>query len=246
MNAKFLLRVVTPAVFGLACSGIVQAAPVDITTLPGYQVVTTSALNFSDGGWAGWSVTGKQVLGASIISGGDSISDFSVFKPVGPGTVTPFNYTYGANEYGFLFRDRVDGVGNSGVQIELYFADPLAGYTITQSSTLNYSGTGWGGWSAPSGDVVSGGGFAFSNTGASAGSSQFADGGSSWPHYTFGANEQGWVVQNGGTASSANVYVISFDAPTVTPIPEPEIYAMMGLGLGLLGWVGRRRKQQAA
>lgn len=32
----------------------------------------------------------------------------------------------------------------------------------------------------------------------------------------------------------------------VTPIPEPEIYAMMGLGLGLLGWVGRRRKQQAA
>lgn len=29
-------------------------------------------------------------------------------------------------------------------------------------------------------------------------------------------------------------------------IPEPEIYAMMGLGLGLMGWVGRRRKQQAA
>lgn len=32
----------------------------------------------------------------------------------------------------------------------------------------------------------------------------------------------------------------------VTPVPEPEIYAMMGLGLGLLGWVGRRRKLQAA
>ena len=29
-------------------------------------------------------------------------------------------------------------------------------------------------------------------------------------------------------------------------IPEPEIYAMMGLGLGLIGWVGRRRKQLAA
>jgi hypothetical protein len=28
-------------------------------------------------------------------------------------------------------------------------------------------------------------------------------------------------------------------------VPEPEIYAMMGLGLGLLGWVGRRRKPQA-
>lgn len=31
-----------------------------------------------------------------------------------------------------------------------------------------------------------------------------------------------------------------------TPVPEPEIYAMMGLGLGLMGWVGRRRRQQRA
>gem|GEM_PF-2635134 len=26
-----------------------------------------------------------------------------------------------------------------------------------------------------------------------------------------------------------------------TPVPEPEIYAMMAAGLGLMGWVGRRR-----
>lgn len=31
---------------------------------------------------------------------------------------------------------------------------------------------------------------------------------------------------------------------TVTPVPEPEIYAMMGLGLGLIGWAGRRKKLQ--
>jgi hypothetical protein len=30
------------------------------------------------------------------------------------------------------------------------------------------------------------------------------------------------------------------------PIPEPEIYAMLGIGFGLLGWVGRRKKLQAA
>lgn len=29
---------------------------------------------------------------------------------------------------------------------------------------------------------------------------------------------------------------------TIPPIPEPEIYAMMGVGLGLLGWIGRRKK----
>jgi len=37
-----------------------------------------------------------------------------------------------------------------------------------------------------------------------------------------------------------------YDNLVFNPIPEPEIYAMMGLGLGVLGWVGRRRKQQAA
>jgi len=31
-----------------------------------------------------------------------------------------------------------------------------------------------------------------------------------------------------------------------TPVPEPEIYAMMGLGLGLMGFVARRRKQNGA
>ena len=32
----------------------------------------------------------------------------------------------------------------------------------------------------------------------------------------------------------------------VAAIPEPEIYAMMASGLGLMGWVARRRKQKAA
>jgi hypothetical protein len=33
---------------------------------------------------------------------------------------------------------------------------------------------------------------------------------------------------------------------TVAAIPEPEIYAMLGVGLGLMGWVGRMKKLQAA
>ena len=45
-----------------------------------------------------------------------------------------------------------------------------------------------------------------------------------------------------GYNHSAWVHVEAVTAP----IPEPEIYAMMGMGLGLLGWVGRRRKLQAA
>ncbi len=32
----------------------------------------------------------------------------------------------------------------------------------------------------------------------------------------------------------------------ITPIPEPEIYAMMAVGLGLMGWVARRKKLKEA
>jgi len=56
-------------------------------------------------------------------------------------------------------------------------------------------------------------------------------------------------IQRLNTAS-AGVYGQGSDSikvtTSVTPIPEPEIYAMLGVGLGLMGWVGRRRKQQAA
>lgn len=48
--------------------------------------------------------------------------------------------------------------------------------------------------------------------------------------------------------------IVAYDAPvvvgtwdvTVTAVPEPETYAMLLAGLGLLGFVARRRKQQEA
>ncbi len=40
--------------------------------------------------------------------------------------------------------------------------------------------------------------------------------------------------------------VESLGAPTVSAVPEPETYAMMLAGLGLLGFAARRRKQNSA
>jgi len=234
---RFMILACVAAVLGLASAA--AHAAVDYTTLPGYGSVQSNVFNFNgSGGWAGWSVpNGKVILDASIISSGDAISDFSVFRPARPGEVFP-HYTYGANEYGFVLQD--NGLGaNNGVQIELHYADPMGGYTITESSTLYYSDTGWGGWSAPSGQVVSGGGYQFENSGAYPQRSEIAEEGSVWPHYTFGSNEQGWVVQSGDVGGPANVYVISFDA-----IPEPATVAIWSLlaaaGIGLVSH--RRRK----
>jgi PEP-CTERM motif len=66
--------------------------------------------------------------------------------------------------------------------------------------------------------------------------------GSQFPGQFFGNGPQvasdGWIYSGGnGTGDS-----LTFTAA----IPEPEIYAMMLTGLGVLGFVARRKKRQAA
>ena len=50
-------------------------------------------------------------------------------------------------------------------------------------------------------------------------------------------------IDSSGNTSIDNIIAVSSVA---APVPEPEIYAMLGAGLGLMGWVARRRKQRAA
>lgn len=48
------------------------------------------------------------------------------------------------------------------------------------------------------------------------------------------------------TIQFSDSYTVIVERVITTPVPEPEIYAMMGLGLGLLGFVARRRKLKLA
>lgn len=48
----------------------------------------------------------------------------------------------------------------------------------------------------------------------------------------------------GRTAANSGVYTLS-SAATAVPVPEPETYAMLLAGLGVVGFVARRRKEQA-
>lgn len=51
-----------------------------------------------------------------------------------------------------------------------------------------------------------------------------------------------WVQETGGPVSYGFDFVIS----SVTPIPEPDIYALLFAGLGLVTSVARRRRTAAA
>ena len=51
------------------------------------------------------------------------------------------------------------------------------------------------------------------------------------------------VAQNGGNPTGLRV---EFTASNVTPVPEPETYAMLLAGLGLMGVISRRRAKRNA
>jgi hypothetical protein len=240
-----IIKVTAAATLLVLGSTAAQASTMlDITTLPGYGVATSASFNFNAaGGWAGWSVpVGKVVLGAKIISSGDTFSDFAVFRPAAPLEAFP-HYTFGANEYGWVMQAK-SGQANNGVQMELYYADLMPGYTISQSSQFNYNGAGgFGGWSAPAGNVVTGGGYQFVNAYSSALQSTIGLENSVWPHYTFGAAEQGWVVQGAANnlPNPGKVYVVS-----INTVPEPSTIALIAMALLSMFGLGMMRRRAEA
>jgi hypothetical protein len=176
--------------------------------ITGYEVVTSPALGFGDGGYGGWSCpAGKVVLGGGF----ESTGPVAVSAPGLPGVAWP-HYTFGAAEYGWVVRDAPDGAGNT-ITIYSICADAPPGYSVVNSPALGFGDGGYGGWSCPVGDVVYGGGF--DSTGPVAVSAPGLPG-VAWPHYTFGASEYGWVIRDDpdGSGNTATVYAICGDEPT--------------------------------
>lgn len=59
---------------------------------------------------------------------------------------------------------------------------------------------------------------------------------------SFAATRGTWNFSGNPVGNLAFVFSAGTSAPVVPAIPEPEIYAMMGVGLALLGWVGRKKR----
>jgi hypothetical protein len=198
--------------------------------LTDYGVVTSgSVLNYADGGWAGWSVpAGNVVLGGGFaLTGGPA----AVSAPGTPGSAWP-HYTFGASEYGWVVRDDPDGASSPGSTVYAVHADLPAGYEIVTSPALPFSDSGYGGWSCPAGKVVLGGGFyATDRVAVSAPGTP----GSVWPHYTFGADEYGWVIRDAqdGAGNTITVYAICAD-----PVSGYEVVTSAPLNYSDGGWAG--------
>jgi predicted ribosomally synthesized peptide with SipW-like signal peptide len=97
--------------------------------------------------------------------------------------------------------------------------NPVADTITIYSSPLNYSGTGWGGWSCtnPAYPKVVGGGVSSPTTGVSLLNSLAWKPGASVGAYTYpltpwgysyASGEEGWIVQNNGTTPPLTLYVV--------------------------------------
>jgi len=172
---------------------------------PGYEIIEHTVTGFNPTGWGGWSAPAGKVV---LCGGFEADHPVKVSAPATPMSSWP-HYNYGANEYGWVIQN---GGTPQDITIYLVCADMPAGYEVIKSSQLNYGDGGWGGWSAPAGKVVTGGGFEL--PGGPAAASAPATPSSSWPHYTYGANEYGWVVRDapdGAGSTGSYVYVICID-----------------------------------
>ncbi|MBU0845703.1 hypothetical protein KKH23_00650 [Patescibacteria group bacterium] len=113
------------------------------------------------------------------------------------------------------------------------------GITHVVSSPLNYSGTGWGGWSCPTGLVVVNAGVQGNiypvgesvvwKPGAS------TAGGVNYPNtpfgYTYTPPEEGYIVQNGGKAQTLQIW-LDCAPPSVPTSGGPEATVVFSAWLG--------------
>jgi hypothetical protein len=159
----------------------------------------------------------------------------------GTGTYILINVSVNALPAHLAHGDGLPGGLVPGVGCKIFGADcsledaPLFGYGVVNSDILNYGDGGWAGWSVPTGKVVLGGGFEL--TGGPAAASAPGAPNSIWPHYTFGTDEYGWVVQDnpdGASSPGSTVYAVYADMPCGYEIVTSPPMAFGDGGYG--GW----------
>jgi hypothetical protein len=170
------------------------------------------------------------------------------------------NYSLNGSSFGYVTKDNVWPVGPwiantttskwitpSSNQAASF--DPYANGTYTWSLSFNLAGfdattaSFSGKFAADNSAIVKLNGVQIGSANSFASYSNF----SAISGFVSGINTLDFVVtnvaQNGGNPTGLRV---EFTASNVTPVPEPETYAMLLAGLGLMGVISRRRTQRKA
>lgn len=221
MKTSILKKAVVAAVGAMAFSGA-QAQSINWVLSPDAQATAGGLTVLIDGGVSfGTTTDGSQPQG--IFGAG--------FTYTGPS----FSMNFDSDLYTFDSYNANTGIGT--------------GYYDAFVVTVSTSGYYWN--SSPSDPVL-------------ASASTFVWGGTNWndgllESYTCNVGCFDSIALNAGnttyyvslvldtkTTPDTDTQHLSYGSFHVTPVPEPEIYAMMAAGLGLMGFVARRRKKVAA
>lgn len=213
---------------GLAMAGVVQ--PASAVTVGSFDSGNCYPFNCNDSGTSlGESIDYQQIYDASAV-GSITFDQITFFSwPY----VAPFAVLSG--DYDITFGTTTSAVGS--------------GYPISMSNTATFFNGALGG---PIGSTYSITGTPYSynptdgnlvmeivvtnqaNVPNGSGNSYF------WADYTASDTTRAYLLTGYGTYSGTGALVTEF----TSAVPEPESYAMLLAGLGLLGLVTRRRKQK--
>jgi len=202
--------------------GLTQSAMADTTTVVNFDSVDTSAYGY---------VTGAPVIsflnnyGISFSSTYSNIAPYIEATPSYFGSVSTNLFTTGGQATYYTYT-----LGFSNPIDSLSFTTPSFGYaTMAAWSATAYSAdnTVLGSVGNPN--------LTFSGTAAAS----YTLSGPAIQYVLFSSDAESWAGTN------LTIDSLQFTAP-VAPVPEPETYAMLLAGLGLMGFTARRRKNKVA
>jgi len=174
-----------------------------------------------------WTTTASALTGAIPGVVGEGIT--TIFT-VDNGGASSLSQMWGSSDY---VSYRVEGT--SGWWMESNFINTgtsLGGFSTDGAGSVTTAGTWYGGW--PSATVTT--------SWAGVQNGGWWNNGKNEVACTASAADCVWAID-----VSDNLIGSSWTVTNVAaPVPEPEIYAMLGMGLGFIGWVRRKKSLRAA
>jgi len=181
--------------------------------------------------------TTKQTLVALALAGAFSSAqaatislnggDFPYDLGAAPTDANAYSVTHDVGSFSDVFTFSLTGLSDtisSAVSLLLPGLDGGASSYEINNGTLSL-------WSDPEGDGAGGADVQLATT-------TFGDANGVLAVNNVAAGSYYWTVAGDAVGSKGGVYLYSANT---APVPEPETYAMMLAGLGLLGFVGKRR-----